>query len=93
MFVAVISSLLMFALTWIIVSLLIALIWPYSRTEIADEFLATNIASFIGLIIAGLAAVHTFRASLKAKTGKLYKREKENGSIECENLKGPRARK
>jgi uncharacterized protein YacL len=74
--VALLSSIFMFVVTWFISSLLIALVWSYSRTEITIGSLTTNIAGLIGLIIAGLVATHTFRASLNAKTGKLYKKKR-----------------
>ena len=86
MFIALISSLVMFVLTWLTISFLILPMMPLSG-------IISVAGTIISIIISGFVAVYTFRASLKAKTGKLYKREKENGSIECENLKGPRARK
>ena len=75
--VALLSSIFMFVVTWFISSMLIALVWVYSRTEISIGSLTTNIASFLALIIAGLVAIHTFRASLNSKTGKLYKKKDE----------------
>jgi uncharacterized protein YacL len=76
--VAFISALFMFVLTWFISGMLIAVVWEYSRTEIRLGSLGTNIAGLIGLLVATLVATHTFRASLKAKTGKLYKKNKED---------------
>lgn len=67
----------MFAMTFLISTLLISLVWPYSRTEITVGALTTNIAGLTGLVIAALAATHTFRASLKSKTGRLYRKKKE----------------
>ena len=74
--VAVLSSIFMFVVTWFLSSMLIAVVWSYSRKEITIGSLTTNIASFIGLIIAGLVATQTFRASLNSKTGKLYRKNK-----------------
>lgn len=76
-FVALLSSIFMFVLTWFLSSMLIAIVWPYSRNEIAIGSLTTNIAGLIGLILAGLVATQTFRASLNSKTGRLYKKKKE----------------
>ena len=76
--VALISSLFIFVPVWLIVSVVVALVWPDSLTrELSVGILTANIASLIGLIAAGLAATNTFRASLKAKTGKLYRENKE----------------
>ncbi|MFI4913259.1 MAG: hypothetical protein ACIAQZ_16500 [Sedimentisphaeraceae bacterium JB056] len=75
--VAVIGALFMFIATWLISGILVALIWEYSRTEVTIGALSTNIAGLIGFILATLAATHTFRASLKTKTGKSDKKIEE----------------
>ena len=78
MIVALLSSIFMFVVTWFISSMIIAMVWSYSRTEITIGFLTTNIAGLLSLIIASLVARQTFRASLHAKTGKLYKKDKDS---------------
>ena len=76
MIVAFVSSIFIFVATWFLSSIFIAVVWPYSRSEITIGYLTANIAVYIGLIIAGLAAYHTFRASLNSKTGILYRKKK-----------------
>lgn len=83
--VAFISSFLMFLLTWLLVAIPLAVLVPYTQKQIVFEYLITNIASLVGFIVGGLVATQTFRASLKAKTGKLYREDQEDGS-EKENL-------
>lgn len=73
--VALLSSVFMFVVTWFISSMLIALVWSYSRTEITIGFLTANLAVLLSLIIAVLVAIQTFRASLHSKTGKLYRKK------------------
>lgn len=87
--VALMSSLFIFVPVWLIVSILVAFVWPYSLTAVLTVGIVTaNIASLIGLIAAGLAATHTFRASLNAKTGKLYRKNKKS-SEEKDRAEGP----
>ena len=75
--VAFISSFIMFILTWLLVAIPLAVLIPYTQKQIVFEYMVTNIASLAGFILGGLVATQTFRASLKAKTGKLYKEENE----------------
>jgi hypothetical protein len=79
-FVAIMSAAFMLAMTFFLTTLLFVLIWPYSRTEVSIGALTTNIAGVLGLIMGSLASAHTFKASLKSKTGKLYKRNKDEGA-------------
>lgn len=74
--VALLSSIFMFVVTWFLSSMLIAILWSYSRKEITIGSLTINIAGFIGLTIAGLVATQTFRASLNSKTGRLFRKKK-----------------
>jgi len=76
--VAFISSFIMFVLTWLLVAIPLAVLIPYTQKQIVFQYLVTNIASLAGFIVGGLVATQTFRASLKAKTGKLYKEEQED---------------
>ena len=76
-FVAIVSSLFIFLLVWFLSSMLIAVLWNYSQKQVVIGSLVTDISSLIGLALAGLAATQTFKASLKAKTGRLYRRKKE----------------
>ncbi len=73
--VALVSSFLMFVFTWLLVAVPLAVWVPVTQQQIVFEYLVTNIASLVGFIIGGLVATQTFRASLKAKTGKLYREE------------------
>ena len=76
--VAFVSSFLMFIMTWLLVAIPLAVLIPYTQKPIVFEYLITNIASLAGFILGGLVATQTFRASLKAKTGKLYREEDDN---------------
>ena len=76
-FVALLSSIFMFIVTWFLSSMLIAFVWSYSRKETTIGSLTTNIAGLIGLIIASLVATQTFRASLNSNTGRLYRKKKK----------------
>jgi membrane associated rhomboid family serine protease len=73
--VAFIGSFMMFVMTWLLVAILLAVWVPYTQKQIVFEYLVTNIASLTGFIVGGLVATQTFRASLKARTGKLYREE------------------
>lgn len=73
--VAFIGSFMMFVMTWLLVAVPLAVWVPYTQKQIVFEYLVTNIASLAGFIVGGLVATQTFRASLKAKTGKLYREE------------------
>lgn len=75
MIVGLLSSIFMFVFTWFLSGMLIVLVLPFSRKEIVIGSLTTNIAGLIALIIAGLVATQTYRASLNAKTGRLYKKK------------------
>lgn len=78
--VAFISSFIMFVMTWLLVAIPLAVLIPYTQKQIVVEYMVTNIASLVGFILGGLVATQTFRASLKAKTGKLYREEEEDDS-------------
>jgi hypothetical protein len=74
--VAIISSVLMFMLTWFLSSMLIALVWSYSRKGVTIGPLTVSIAEFVASILSSLVAVNTYKASLNAKTGRFYKNKK-----------------
>jgi len=69
-FVAIVGGLIIFIGAWLISGILLAMILPvsWSQTWINLGLLSTNIPSLIAFVIAGLAATHTFRASLRIKT-------------------------
>lgn len=75
---AFVGSFMMFVMTWLLVAVPLAVWVPYTQKQIVFEYLETNIASLAGFIVGGLVATQTFRASLKARTGKLYREEEEN---------------
>lgn len=81
-FVALVSSFIMFVFTWLLVAVPLAYWWPVTQKQIVFEYLITNIASLAGFIVGGLVATQTFRASLRAKTGKLYKEEEDEKETE-----------
>lgn len=70
--VAVAGSLIIFVGTGLILGLILAMICPasWSQTYINLGLLSANIPSLIAFVIASLAATHSFRASLRLKTGK-----------------------
>ena len=76
--VAIISSVFMFICVGILVGILLALICPKAWFDIVLDLglLSANVPSIIATVIAGIAATHTFRASLRAKSFKLYKRKR-----------------
>lgn len=76
---AILSSLLIFVCVILLSGPLLALICPkaWFEIEINTGLLSTNVPSLMALVIAGLAATHTFRASLRAKTFRLYKKQSE----------------
>ena len=81
---AILSGLFIFVFVGLLSGILLALICPKAWFEIELNLglLSANIPSLITIVIAGVAATHTFRASLRAKTFKLYKRksDEKNGA-------------
>ncbi|MFX0201270.1 MAG: hypothetical protein ACFFCW_34565 [Candidatus Hodarchaeota archaeon] len=76
---AILSGLFIFVCVGILSGTLLALICPkaWFGIELNLGLLSANIPSLITTVIAGVAATHTFRASLHAKTFKLYKRKRD----------------
>jgi hypothetical protein len=72
----------MFLAVGFLCALALLLILPasWAQTEIRIGLLGGNLPSAGGAFLGALAAVYTFRASLKAKTGRLYRRRQEHES-------------
>ena len=70
--VAVVGSIFMFAATWFLSGLVLLLVLPseWSQREVTLGGLQGDLAGVLALLPAGVVATHTFRASLKAKTGR-----------------------
>jgi hypothetical protein len=83
---AILSSLFIFVCVGILSGILLALVCPKSwfGIELNLGLLSTNFPSLIAIVIAGVAATHTFRASLHGKTFRLYK-SKRNGKDDAKN--------
>jgi hypothetical protein len=75
---ALISGVLMFVLSFVIIGLILNIILPEKLYDVKINLylLKANIISFISLIIGGIIATATFKASLNAKTGRLYRKKK-----------------
>lgn len=75
--IAIISSLFMFICVGILIGILLALICPKDWFDIVLNLgiLSANVPSIIAAVIASIAATHTFRASLRSKSFKLYRRK------------------
>jgi membrane associated rhomboid family serine protease len=77
---ALISGAIIFVAVWFLVGFLVAVVLPanWRHLEITLGGFTANLPSLIGLIIGIFAARHTFKASLRAKTGRLYRKPKSN---------------
>jgi len=77
--IPIISSVFIFICVGILVGILLALICPKAWFDIVLDLglLSANVPSIIATVIASIAATHTFRASLRAKSFKLYKRKRD----------------
>jgi len=76
--VALLSSIFIFIVIWFLIALLFLIVFPteWQKYEISIGCLTANLPSIIGLFVSCFAAQHTFKASLHAKTGKLYRKKK-----------------
>jgi len=76
---AILSALFIFVGVGFLSGILLALICPkaWSGIEVNLGFLSTNVPTLIAIVIASGAATHTFRASLRAKTFRLYKKKSD----------------
>ena len=85
-FTAILSALFIFVCVGVLSGMLLTLICPkaWFGIEINFGLLSTNVPSLIAIVIAGVAAIHTFRASLRAKSFRLYK-SKRNGKDDVKN--------
>jgi len=77
---AIISSVLIFLFVWLLLGLVFLLILPrsWSEIELRLGLVSASIPCIASLIFACLAATHTFKASLNAKTGILYRSKTNN---------------
>lgn len=75
---AVLASIFMFLAVWLLSGLLLFLVTPPGWAEIGVAIgpVYANLVSLISAVLAAVAATYTFRASLKARTGRLYRRGK-----------------
>jgi hypothetical protein len=75
---AVLSSVFMFLAVGLLCALALLFILPahWAQMEVRIGSLGANMPSLAGLFLGALAATYTFRASLKARTGRLYRRPK-----------------
>ncbi len=79
---AVLASVFMFLAVGFLGALALSFVLPrsWAHMEIRVGLLTGNPPSVAGVFLGALAATHTFRASLKAKTGRLYRREPKHKS-------------
>ena len=80
---AIVSAIFIFLMVFILMALGLSLVMPSKWFDIVINLglLSANIPSIISAIISSVAATYTFKASLHAKTGVLYRKklnEKEN---------------
>jgi len=75
----ILGGMFVFVGVWLIAGLILCVVLPQSlvAAEVGIGWLRGNVPSVIGMVLGGLAATHTFKASLNAKTGKLYGKEKD----------------
>jgi len=75
---AILASLFMFLAVGFLCALALLFIIPpsWAQTQIGIGWLGGNLSSVAGAVLGALAATYTFRASLHAKTGRLYRRSK-----------------
>jgi len=76
--IAAAAGLVMFVLSFIVIGLAASLAIPPGFNKFLFKVgpLGFNIVSLVSLVGASLIAVQIFRTSLKAKTGRLYRKEK-----------------
>ncbi len=67
----------MFVATFLLAGLLLGAAAPkLSEIQLTVGSVTTNLLSLISLLLAALAATSTFRATFRAKTGRLYRKRK-----------------
>ena len=74
---ATLSGMFMFICSGLLCGILLGLVCPrgWFAIELNLGLFSANVPSLIATLIAGAAATHTFRASLRARAFKLYKGE------------------
>ena len=77
-FTAFVSGLFMFFAVWFLLGLLFLAVMPRAWAGVELGIVEGGIPSLLAAILAGLGATYTFKASLHAKTGRLYKNKKAN---------------
>ncbi|MHC4156240.1 MAG: hypothetical protein ACYST6_15155 [Planctomycetota bacterium] len=77
---ALLSSIFIFLGVWLLSGLALSFLLPsgWWQIEIGIGLARGNIPSILAGVLAAVAATHTFKASLRAKTGKLYKKKGES---------------
>ena len=76
------GSIFMFVATFLVAGLVLAWLLPVVWAEYVVSIgpVSANLPSILALIAASLAAAGTFRASFKAKTGRLYRKDSGGGA-------------
>ena len=74
---AIVGGILMFLATFVVVSLVLVWVLPeaWAQYVVSIGAVSANLPSILALMAASLAAGGTFKASFKAKTGKLYRKD------------------
>jgi hypothetical protein len=77
---AIVGSIFIFLAVSFLVGMVLLFIMPstWTHAEIQIGALRANVPSLIGIILGCIAARYTFKASLHAKTGKLYTKKDNN---------------
>ncbi len=75
---AILASAFMFVAVGFLCALALLFILPsgWAQAEMRIGIVGGNSASVAGAIVGALAAAYTFKASLNAKTGRLYRKNK-----------------
>ena len=75
---AILAGVFMFVAVGFLCALALSFVLPadWAQIEIRIGMLGGNLASVAGAVLGALAAAYTFRASLHAKTGRLYRKNK-----------------
>ncbi|MBC8481466.1 MAG: hypothetical protein H8D47_02220 [Planctomycetes bacterium] len=77
---AFLASLFMFAAIWFVLGFTFSVVMPVSWSNIIIKMgpVVTNIPYLAAMVLGGGVATYTFRASLHAKSFKLYKNKDSN---------------
>jgi len=76
---AILASIFIFLAVFVLIGLFLSVLFPRNWLEFNIELctMTFNILSAIAFLLASVAATYTFKASLHAKTGKLYRMKNE----------------